>query len=87
MLPPCGLLSMTSALRWIRSSWAVASGRARAMSRAASCCRGTGVHGLIDPGAPFLEFSQLAAFGMYGDEAPGAGIVTGIGRVSPALSA
>ncbi len=40
------------------------------------------VHGLIDQGAPFLEFSQLAAFGMYGDEAPGAGIVTGIGRVS-----
>ena len=40
------------------------------------------VHGLIDPGAPFLEFSQLAAFGMYGDEAPAAGIVTGIGRVS-----
>ena len=40
------------------------------------------VHGLIDPGAPFLEFSQLAAYGMYGDEAPGAGIVTGIGRVS-----
>jgi 3-methylcrotonyl-CoA carboxylase beta subunit len=40
------------------------------------------VHGLIDPGAPFLELSQLAAFGMYGDEAPGAGIVTGIGRVS-----
>ena len=40
------------------------------------------VHGLIDPGAPFLEFSQLAAFGMYGNEAPGAGIVTGIGRVS-----
>ena len=40
------------------------------------------VHGLIDPGAPFLEFSQLAAFGMYGDEAPGAGIITGIGRVS-----
>ena len=40
------------------------------------------VHGLIDPGAPFLEFSQLAAFGMYGDEAPGAGVITGIGRVS-----
>ncbi len=40
------------------------------------------VHGLIDPGAPFLEFSQLAAFGMYGDEAPSAGIITGIGRVS-----
>ena len=37
---------------------------------------------LIDPGTPFLEFSQLAAFGMYGNEAPSAGIVTGIGRVS-----
>ncbi|MDE2005943.1 MAG: methylcrotonoyl-CoA carboxylase [Rhodospirillales bacterium] len=37
---------------------------------------------LIDHGTPFLEFSQLAAWGMYGDEAPSAGIVTGIGRVS-----
>ena len=37
---------------------------------------------LLDPGSPFLELSQLAAFGMYGDEAPGAGIVTGVGRVS-----
>ena len=37
---------------------------------------------LLDPGSPFLELSPLAAFGMYDDEAPGAGIVTGIGRVS-----
>ena len=37
---------------------------------------------LLDPGTPFLEFSPLAANGMYDDEAPGAGIVTGIGRVS-----
>ncbi len=37
---------------------------------------------LLDPGAPFLELSPLAAGGMYGDEAPGAGIVTGIGSVS-----
>jgi len=37
---------------------------------------------LLDPGAPFLELSQLAALGMYGDEAPGAGIITGVGRVS-----
>src|SRR6188474_3045931 len=37
---------------------------------------------LLDPGAPFLELSALAANGMYHDEAPGAGIVTGIGRVS-----
>ncbi|MGL6044892.1 MAG: methylcrotonoyl-CoA carboxylase, partial [Vogesella sp.] len=28
---------------------------------------------LLDPGAPFLELSQLAAFGMYNDDAPGAG--------------
>ncbi len=40
------------------------------------------VAGLIDPGAPFLELSQLAAFGMYGDEVPAAGIVTGIGCVA-----
>ncbi len=37
---------------------------------------------LLDPGSPFLELSPLAAWGMYGDQAPGAGIVTGIGRVS-----
>ena len=40
------------------------------------------VRGLIDPGTPFLEFSQLAAHGMYGGEVPSAGIITGIGRVS-----
>jgi acetyl-CoA carboxylase carboxyltransferase component len=39
------------------------------------------IDGLVDEGSPFLEFSTLAANGMYGDEAPGAGIVTGIGRV------
>jgi 3-methylcrotonyl-CoA carboxylase beta subunit len=36
---------------------------------------------LLDPGSPFLELSPLAANGLYEDEAPGAGIVTGIGRV------
>ncbi|MBV8905910.1 MAG: methylcrotonoyl-CoA carboxylase [Acidobacteriia bacterium] len=44
------------------------------------------VRALVDPGSPFLELSQLAAFGMYGDsdsaEIPAAGIVTGIGRVA-----
>ena len=39
------------------------------------------IDALLDESAPFLEFSTLAANGMYGDEAPGAGIVTGIGRV------
>ncbi len=37
---------------------------------------------LVDRGSPFLEFSQLAAFGMYGDEVPSAGVLTGIGRVA-----
>jgi 3-methylcrotonyl-CoA carboxylase beta subunit len=48
---------------------------------------------LLDPGSPFLELSALAAWGMYGSDmpaatepdplaAPGAGIVTGVGRVS-----
>src|SRR5699024_2260731 len=37
---------------------------------------------LLDPGSPFLELSPLAAEEMYGGKAPGAGVVTGIGRVS-----
>jgi 3-methylcrotonyl-CoA carboxylase beta subunit len=40
------------------------------------------VAALLDPGSPFLELSQLAAFGMYDNEVPSAGILTGIGRVS-----
>ncbi len=42
---------------------------------------------LLDPGTPFLEFSQLAAYGMYpekngADAAPGAGLITGIGSIA-----
>jgi len=37
---------------------------------------------LIDPGSPFLELSPLAAYGMYDDAIHGAGLITGIGRVS-----
>ncbi|HVC14760.1 MAG TPA: carboxyl transferase domain-containing protein [Acidimicrobiales bacterium] len=37
---------------------------------------------LCDPGSPFLELSPLAATGCYDDEAPGAGIICGIGRVA-----
>ncbi|CAP62793.1 putative PROPIONYL-COA CARBOXYLASE [Cupriavidus taiwanensis LMG 19424] len=40
------------------------------------------VQQLLDPGTPFLELSQLAAYDMYDDAAPGAGIITGIGRVA-----
>lgn len=39
------------------------------------------IDALIDEGSPFLEFSSLAANGMYGEDAPAAGIVTGIGRI------
>jgi len=39
------------------------------------------IRALLDPGSPFLELSALAAHGMYEDAAPGAGLVTGIGRV------
>jgi acetyl-CoA carboxylase carboxyltransferase component len=37
---------------------------------------------LLDPGAPFLELSPLAALGVYDEAVPGAGIVTGVGRVA-----
>jgi 3-methylcrotonyl-CoA carboxylase beta subunit len=40
------------------------------------------VTALLDPGSPFLELSPLAAEGMYEDAAPGAGLITGIGRVA-----
>ena len=36
---------------------------------------------LLDPGTPFLELSPLAADGLYDGDAPGAGIVTGIGHI------
>ena len=40
------------------------------------------VERLLDPASPFLEVGQLAANGLYDDQVPGAGIITGIGRVS-----
>jgi 3-methylcrotonyl-CoA carboxylase beta subunit len=40
------------------------------------------VERLLDPGTPFLELAPLAAHGMYEGAAPGAGLITGIGRVS-----
>ncbi|MBX9663136.1 carboxyl transferase domain-containing protein [Novosphingobium sp.] len=55
--------------------------RARHVSRGKLLPRDR-VERLLDPGSPFLELGQLAANGMYGDEVPGAGIITGIGRVS-----
>lgn len=40
------------------------------------------IRALVDPGAPFLEMNQLAAWGQYDGEVPSGGIITGIGRVS-----
>jgi 3-methylcrotonyl-CoA carboxylase beta subunit len=40
------------------------------------------VRALLDPGSPFLELSQLAAFGVYDDPVPAAGLVTGVGRIA-----
>jgi 3-methylcrotonyl-CoA carboxylase beta subunit len=40
------------------------------------------IRALLDPGSPFLELSPLAADGLYDGAAPGAGLVTGIGRVA-----
>ncbi|MBA2774396.1 MAG: methylcrotonoyl-CoA carboxylase, partial [Nocardioidaceae bacterium] len=37
---------------------------------------------LLDPGSPFLELSPLAAYGMYDDAVPSAGLVTGVGSIS-----
>ena len=42
---------------------------------------------LIDPGSAFLELSPLAANGLYDDDAPSAGIVTGLGRIEGTLCA
>jgi len=39
------------------------------------------IEALLDPGAPFLELSSLAAHGVYPDEVPCAGMITGIGQV------
>ncbi|HYM32537.1 MAG TPA: carboxyl transferase domain-containing protein [Candidatus Cybelea sp.] len=54
--------------------------RARHVSRGKLLPRDR-VRTLLDPGSPFLELSQLAAHGMYGDEVPSAGIITGLGRI------
>jgi 3-methylcrotonyl-CoA carboxylase beta subunit len=40
------------------------------------------VERLLDPGSPFLEVAPLAGFGLYDGEAPGAGMITGVGRVA-----
>src|SRR3954467_12051379 len=55
--------------------------RARHLARGKLLARDR-VNALLDPGTPFLEIAQLAAYGMYGGEGPAAGVVAGVGRVS-----
>ncbi len=57
-----------------------AEARARHLARGKLLVRDR-IDRLLDPGTPFLELSPLAALGLYDDEAPCAGIVTGIGLV------
>ena len=40
------------------------------------------IDALLDAGSPFMELSPLAAQGVYGEELPGAGLITGVGRIS-----
>jgi 3-methylcrotonyl-CoA carboxylase beta subunit len=79
--------SMLAHLELLKSRWAVADEGGGAGSVERHRAKGKmlvreRIAALIDPGSTFLEFSKLAAFDMYDNEAPSAGIVTGIGRVS-----
>src|SRR5262249_4281028 len=75
---------LTAALRATRATAAAggpADARARHTARGKLLPRDRIEH-LLDPGTPFLELSPLAAHGCYDGDAPGAGIVTGIGRIN-----
>jgi len=79
--------AMTAALSEVGEAVAAArqgggeKARARHVSRGKLLPRDR-VERLLDPGTPFLEIGATAAHDMYGGAAPGAGIITGIGRVS-----
>ena len=69
-----------------RQQWAIDGGRGRERSIERHLARGKvmvrdRIDMVIDDGTPFLEFSTLSGYGQYGDSAPGAGIITGVGVV------
>jgi 3-methylcrotonyl-CoA carboxylase beta subunit len=71
----------------LRASLAIAADGGPQTSRDRHVARGkllprARVDALLDRGSAFLELSPLAAQGMYGDDCPGAGVITGVGRVS-----
>ena len=79
--------AMEAQVQDLRGKLAVARGGGGEKARALHTSRGKllpreRIDALLDPGAPFLEFSALAAMGVYDEDVPAAGIVTGIGRVS-----
>ena len=79
--------SMTALVDELRSKLAIArlGGPERARERhrkAGKLLPRERVERLLDPGSPFLELSPLAALDLYDNEAPSAGIITGIGRVA-----
>jgi 3-methylcrotonyl-CoA carboxylase beta subunit len=79
--------AMAQAMRVVEDAAAVAVGGGGEVARERHVSRGKmlpreRVAQLIDPATPFLEVGMTAAHGLYQGEAPGAGLVTGIGRVS-----
>src|SRR6185437_12479471 len=79
--------AMRSLVDELRERTAVAASGGSAASRERHRSRGKlpvreRIDLLLDPGAPFLELSPLAAHGLYGGEVPAAGIITGIGRIA-----
>jgi len=77
---------MEALVRDLRARRTQAAAGGSAESRARHTARGKllvreRIETLLDPGTPFLELSPLAATGCYGDDAPGAGIVTGLGVI------
>ncbi len=78
--------AMARAVRALREAVAESALGGGKAARARHCGRGkllprTRIDLLIDPGAPFLELSQLAARGVYDEDVPAAGLVTGIGPI------
>ncbi len=79
--------SMQGKLAEVRAAVALAEAGGGEMARARHESRGKilpreRVERLLDPGSPFLELGAVAAHGLYDGASPGAGIITGIGRVA-----
>jgi 3-methylcrotonyl-CoA carboxylase beta subunit len=79
--------AMTKALDEVREAVDTARQGGGEKSRARHLSRGKllprdRVERLLDPGSPFLELGAVAAHGLYDGQVPGAGIITGVGRVS-----